>query len=369
MGQKTGSQSGVIPCSAECTDCTVQQGATAAYQHWFQCRQGATVFCPHRCTVGSLVSLLRGAKYPMNILPDPAFLTYALQNAAGTKSSEPDIRRLTVDAGARFLQFNQPANTTPEARDKWRTMENKGLFVTLDGCIFPHKYYWSSNKQGDKYSGHLRSADYFLQRQRLPGVPNQYGWPTEEQVSHLCHRENCINPMHLTIEAQWKNLRRNYCGLQGDCTCGSQPACLKPYMNWSTFLSRIQNGTYRIVGDPVELSQALADLGQRYPFKVLPQTHYAVEDTKRINRNQRKDKKRKHDQQHLQNEARRKHPTAASTEVEVGTAGGGGKEDVNVSVSPDLSGEQIAQVEERVQKQKQKQKKQKHKHQSPSAQQ
>ena len=40
------------------------------------------------------------------------------------------------------------------------------------------------------------------------------------EVSHLCHKKLCINPMHLTIESHATNQERIHCVLQGWC-CGA----------------------------------------------------------------------------------------------------------------------------------------------------
>ena len=40
-------------------------------------------------------------------------------------------------------------------------------------------------------------------------------------VSHICHKKLCINPMHLTIESHATNQERIHCVLQGWC-CGAR---------------------------------------------------------------------------------------------------------------------------------------------------
>ena len=48
------------------------------------------------------------------------------------------------------------------------------------------------------------------------------------EVSHLCHRKLCINPMHLTLESHDTNQERIHCVLQGFCFEGtSQCACFE----------------------------------------------------------------------------------------------------------------------------------------------
>lgn len=46
------------------------------------------------------------------------------------------------------------------------------------------------------------------------------------EVSHLCHKKLCINPMHLTIEPHATNQERIHCVLQGWCCGAHQPACM-----------------------------------------------------------------------------------------------------------------------------------------------
>ena len=46
------------------------------------------------------------------------------------------------------------------------------------------------------------------------------------EVSHLCHKKLCINPMHLTIESHATNQERIHCVLQGWCYGARQPVCM-----------------------------------------------------------------------------------------------------------------------------------------------
>jgi len=239
----------------------------------------------------------------MNTPSEPPFVTYALtESSTGIKRSEPDIRAEMQETGAVLLEFNIPPDTVKEAVDQWRTMEAKCFHVTGDGCIFPYRYFWSSNTKGHKLSGHRRSVAFFTHRALNSSVSvNQYGWPMTEQVSHLCHRENCVNPQHLIVEAQWCNLRRNYCGLTGHCTCGMQPACLRTYMRWDNFLMQVKEGAVSLATTEQEVLDVLQDLRGQFPFRVLKKTHYAVEDLKRANRKDRKKKGQKHEKQRLAN--------------------------------------------------------------------
>ena len=65
------------------------------------------------------------------------------------------------------------------------------------------------------------------------------------EVSHLCHRKLCINPMHLTLESHDTNQERIHCVLQGFCFEVHQPMC----MFWSNFwfwTCRKWNANHRI---------------------------------------------------------------------------------------------------------------------------
>jgi len=237
----------------------------------------------------------------MAILPEPAFLTYALAAGGGIKSGEPDIRKVTLAHGAVLLSFVEPPETPAIAASLWRAMEAKGFFITTDGCIFPHKYYWSSNEKGDQHSGHVRSIDFFVHRQRLQTGQNEFGWPANEQVSHLCHRENCVNPLHLTIEPQWCNLRRNFCGANGACSCGQQPACTQRFVTWNVFLEQVRHGKVGFISRQDEVLEVLSELRNAYKFKVRQKDHYRVEDEKRINRKARLAQGKIHQEQQTAN--------------------------------------------------------------------
>ena len=46
------------------------------------------------------------------------------------------------------------------------------------------------------------------------------------EVSHLCHKKLCINPMHLTLEQHAINQERIHCAGQGFCTEAHYPKCI-----------------------------------------------------------------------------------------------------------------------------------------------
>jgi len=121
------------------------------------------------------------------------------------------------------------------AVDKYRTMERKGFLVTTDtGCLIPHEQY-STYQQGATVKGHQRSFAFFAHWVPTSAgsetVRNEFGWPATIQISHLCHRRGCCRIDHLIAEEQWRNQKRNYCGLNGVCDCGNDIKCLRRYQD------------------------------------------------------------------------------------------------------------------------------------------
>jgi len=214
------------------------------------------------------------------------------------KRSEADIRKETLSQGALLFKFAELAHPSDakaykKFRDQWRTLEQKGLFVTADGCLLPYSYYRKSNASGDRLKGHLRSAHFFFGREpdRTLRV-NQHGWPCDEQCSHLCHRPDCVRPDHIVIEPRWANAKRNYCGEAGLCNCGSAPKCVRTYHNPETFQE-----TLEFVTDKDRVLALLAALRDRHHFSIEPKSKYKVQDEQRENRNARKKRGREHKQQ------------------------------------------------------------------------
>jgi hypothetical protein len=162
------------------------------------------------------------------------------------------LRSDHLDSGAFLIQFKEPTEPVDmfhrpvhpsikppgllagkdwqSAVDKYRTMERKGFRVTKDiGCLIPHEQY-STYQQGATVKGHRRTFAFF--GRWLPSnvvLRNEYGWPMQPQVSHLCHRRSCARPDHLIAEEQWRNIKRNYCGHDGVCDCGNTIKCLRRY--------------------------------------------------------------------------------------------------------------------------------------------
>jgi len=118
------------------------------------------------------------------------------------------------------------------AVDKYRAMERKGFRVTRDtGCLIPDEQY-GTYQQGATLKGHQRTFAFFARwcpKQGSEAIRNQFGWPMNLQISHLCHRRSCCRVDHSVAEEQWRNLKRNYCGECGECDCGNPIKCLRRY--------------------------------------------------------------------------------------------------------------------------------------------
>lgn len=192
-----------------------------------------------------------------------------------------------LERGALLFKFTKPAGVLhkPEHVRWFEQMQELGFLVTTSGCIIPYDNFSSSSKGRPK--GHKISAYFFLGEPPAFGE-HEHGWPTETQVSHLCHRKECVNPGHLVYEPQWKNLKRNYCGERGACDCGMTPRCLATYRNekWlhrDAFVTYETDNYKRVVADHVA--------GQR--FAILGRDHYRSVDIKRSKRNERLHGKRK----------------------------------------------------------------------------
>lgn len=175
------------------------------------------------------------------------------QAIAGKRSSG-SVRKQHIQHGAFLVEFKNPTNPrdmfrrelpvglgsgplqSAKARqaaiDKYRTMERKGFRVTKDiGCLIPDEQY-GVYQAGATLKGHQRAFSFFANwcpSQGPAAIRNEFGWPMNLQISHLCHRRSCCRIDHLIAEEQWRNLKRNYCGMDGECDCGSSIECLRRY--------------------------------------------------------------------------------------------------------------------------------------------
>lgn len=205
-----------------------------------------------------------------------------------------------------FFKFEEPThNPAGEAIAKtaayaqgvkdYRTMEEKGFFVTTDGCIFPHDQY-GRHQHGATLKGYQRSTFFFSglmpekatkskKGKTTKVTRDQDGWPTDSQVSHLCHRRPCIRGDHLQVEPRTVNLRRNYCGImgKGGCDCGMFPPCVLKYHP-----SEWEDPNLEFCKSRNEVALALSGLNEKFPFKLLDRDAVRVDAIKSENARKRK---------------------------------------------------------------------------------
>lgn len=115
--------------------------------------------------------------------------------------------------------------------DQYRTMERRGFRVTKDtGCLIADEQY-ATYQAGATVKAHQRAFAFFAKWRPKSdsNLRNRLGWPSGLQISHLCHRRGCGRIDHLIAEPQWRNLKRNYCGINGTCDCGNEVACIRTY--------------------------------------------------------------------------------------------------------------------------------------------
>jgi hypothetical protein len=202
------------------------------------------------------------------------------------KRSEADIRNEHLDEGAILIEFTPHKSASKQIVEWWRSMEKFGFKFTDDGCMIPHKQYWGS-KGGNEEKGKptrpsCRSISYqfFNGKEAQKNERNKEGWPCDEQYSHLCHVWNCASQNCIIVEEQWKNLKRNYCGLKGECDCNNDVKCTRTYHNseW--------DWDFDYLGyDTPNLKSEIQKFWKDYKFKILAKNHYQKEDEKRKNRN------------------------------------------------------------------------------------
>jgi hypothetical protein len=201
------------------------------------------------------------------------------------KRNASDIREEMQHQGAHFFRFVSSPQLTNNWLNEWTAIQKYGFFVCSTGCLLPYQYYRRTSRAGDKLKGHQRAVHFFLGREcDRTARTNQFGWPCDEQVSHLCHNPDCINPLHIVIEPRWKNVKRNYCGINGSCDCGVLPACVRTYTNPETFAQDLE-----LVKDRAKVLELLASLQQTHRFSLLSPDFYRVENQKIDNRKKRKE--------------------------------------------------------------------------------
>jgi len=218
----------------------------------------------------------------------------------GGRQSEAKVRDRHLEQGALLLQFTvqRPGNKVDkQALDSWRAIEKKGFLVTTTGCLIPAPCHTEGNSK--KKPAYETAMKLFWGRAKDPatkGAVNQYGWPAEEQTSHLCHDNACCCYKDLEVVPQWQNLKRNYCGFGGTCDCGSDPPCKCRYLP-----SNVSRDYDLLSYDTPNVGKKVRDLletnapGLVVAVKILQPDHYKVQDEKRANRGQRIKRKAKHD--------------------------------------------------------------------------
>ncbi len=114
-----------------------------------------------------------------------------------------EMRNEMVENGGVFLDWSfkikqESKANTPENRNAFRTISEKGFFVFETGCILPHPYYSKKGKDGPaRFRGHRISMKLFHPMTTAEDDRNEDGWPVNLEISHLCHWSACMNPDHL----------------------------------------------------------------------------------------------------------------------------------------------------------------------------
>ncbi len=122
------------------------------------------------------------------------------------------------------------------------------------------------------------------------------GWPTDSQISHLCHRRQCCRPDHLQLELRVCNVRRNYCGIlskigdgEGGCDCGMVPPCVRLYRPEGD-LSEFEYCT-----TAQQVARALGGLKESFPYRLLDRDSVRKAALKADNAKKRSDRGAKHE--------------------------------------------------------------------------
>lgn len=225
----------------------------------------------------------------------------------GGKSSkrrqESECRNEYLDQGAVLLDIKRLDGKHLGHYDQWLKIQKYGFRVTTDGCLVPYRQFRPKKGQSGTKVGYRASAICFnhVDVKRLgkvdPERRNPDGWPSELQISHLCHVESCCNPSHLVVEERWKNLKRNYCGSTGRCECPFAVKCVLPYRS-SSAEREVSLVTYESKEMKAQIRKALPET---VTVNVLPRHYYKVQDEKRVNQ-----LKRKKSTKHHKNQAARK---------------------------------------------------------------
>lgn len=205
-------------------------------------------------------------------------------------------RTMPIGVGRPPLQAGKERQS---AIDQYRTMERKGFRVTKDtGCLIPDEQY-GTYQQGATVKGHQRSFGFFagwVPRQGTQAIRNEWGWPMNLQISHLCHRRSCCRIDHLVAEEQWRNIKRTYCGCGGTCDCGNAVKCLRRYQ------MQDQADEPEFCAAEEEVKQALQGAPS---FVIHGADRFAARDNKSKQRKQNKEKRKRKQEKHAHATARK----------------------------------------------------------------
>jgi len=228
----------------------------------------------------------------------------------GKRQSEARVREEHLLRGALLLDFSiERPGLNIQALSIWKSIEKKGFLVTKSGCLIPASCHTSGNS--NKKPAYETSMKLFGGKSKNPltkGTVNEYGWPAEEQISHLCHDNSCCWFKDLEIVPQWQNLKRNYCGLKGKCDCGCKPKCKSRYMPSNTlrdYDDLLRYGDKKL-GEKVRNLFEVETEDLVVKVKILDRNHYKVQDLQRINRTIRLKRKRKHDAERKKKASKRR---------------------------------------------------------------
>jgi hypothetical protein len=183
---------------------------------------------------------------------------------------------------------------TQKVVNDWRVIEKKGFRVTEDGCLLPHPNHYP--KANDRLSAPEVAMEFFSNKVRSTDDParDEEGYPTSEQLSHLCHWNRCCWFKTLTFEPQWKNQKRNFCGRSGSCDCGNEVKCVRMYHSseWPRTPKFLAYDTPDLAAKLKALFE-VREPGLSVTLKVLPKDHYVIQDQQRENRTERRSKEKK----------------------------------------------------------------------------
>lgn len=151
---------------------------------------------------------------PAAVLPDlvaQAPVGEPAECDAVTKKGKPrrsvaEMQLEMCNKGAFFLQFKEPTeapNGNTIARTPayvkgiadFRAMEEKGFFVTVDGCLFPHDQYCAP-KGGSTLKGHQRSCYFFT---GVAPEPSTLTGPASKKRYASSDHKRCLVTSHMTI--------------------------------------------------------------------------------------------------------------------------------------------------------------------------